>query len=133
MVSTSGRSSISTDGAPAAIGPYSQAVVVDGWVYCSGQIPIVPGDGSLVQGIEAQAKQVLDNLGEVLRAAGCEFSDVVKTTVYLASMSDFAAVNQVYADFFSEPYPARACIEAAALPKNVQVEIDAIARKREVS
>ncbi|MGE4618327.1 MAG: RidA family protein [Planctomycetota bacterium] len=132
-MSTSGRSSISTDGAPAAIGPYSQAVVVDGWVYCSGQIPIVPGDGSLVQGIEAQAKQVLDNLGEVLRAAGCEFSDVVKTTVYLASMSDFVAVNQVYADFFSEPYPARACIEAAALPKNVQIEIDAIARKREVS
>lgn len=125
------RCAISTEGAPSAIGPYSQAIEVDGWVYCSGQIPIVPQDGSVVHGIEAQTEQVLTNLGEVLAAAGCEFSDVVKTTVYLSDMGNFVAMNEKYAQFFTEPFPARACIEAAALPKGVKVEVDAIARKRE--
>ena len=124
---------IHTDKAPAAIGPYSQAVEVDGWVYCSGQIPIVPADGSILRSIEDQAHQALRNLGEVLSAAGCGFSDVVKTQVYLADMADFEVVNKVYAQFFSEPFPARACIQAAALPKGVDVEIDAVARKREQS
>lgn len=132
-MATTGRSPISTERAPAAIGPYSQAIDVDGWVYCSGQIPIVPEDGSVVHGIEAQTKQVLVNLGEVLSAAGCDYSDVVKTTIYLSDIGNFVTMNQVYAQFFTEPYPARACIEAAALPKNVKVEIDAIARKRATS
>ena len=132
-MATTGRSPISTERAPAAIGPYSQAIDVDGWVYCSGQIPIVPEDGSVVHGIEAQTKQVLVNLGEVLSAAGCDYSDVVKTTIYLSDIGNFVAMNQVYAQVFTEPFPARACIEAAALPKNVKVEIDAIARKRATS
>jgi len=132
-LATTGRSPISTERAPAAIGPYSQAIDVDGWVYCSGQIPIVPEDGSVVHGIEAQTKQVLVNLGEVLSAAGCDYSDVVKTTIYLSDIGNFVTMNQVYAQFFTEPFPARACIEAAALPKNVKVEIDAIARKRATS
>ena len=125
------RKAIHTDLAPKAIGPYSQALEVDGWVYCSGQIPIVPEDGSIVRGVEQQAHQALKNLGEVLQAADCSFGDVVKTQVYLADMADFDVVNKVYSQFFIEPYPARACIQAAALPKGVDVEIDAVARKRE--
>ncbi|MEE2890320.1 MAG: RidA family protein [Planctomycetota bacterium] len=132
-MSTTGRSVISTDGAPAAMGPYSQAIEVDRWVFCSGQIAVVPADGSIVEGIEQQTKQVLLNLGEVLKAAGCGFSDVVKSTVFLSDMNNFSAMNEIYAQYFSEPFPARVCIEAAALPKNVQVEIDAIAWKRDVS
>ena len=132
-MSTTGRNVISTDGAPAAIGPYSQAIEVDRWVYCSGQIPIDPADGSLVNGIEQQTRQVLINLGEVLRAAGCDYSDVVKTTVYLSDIGNFMAMNQTYSQFFIEPFPARACIEASALPKNVQIEIDAVAWKREAN
>jgi 2-iminobutanoate/2-iminopropanoate deaminase len=127
----SARKAIHTDQAPAAIGPYSQALEVDGWVYCSGQIPIIPEDGSIARGIEDQAHQALKNLGEVLQAAGCGFGDVVKTQVYLSDMADFEVVNRVYAQFFTEPFPARACIQAAALPKGVDVEIDAVARKRE--
>ncbi|MDE0959718.1 MAG: RidA family protein [Planctomycetota bacterium] len=127
------RVAVNTDEAPAAIGPYSQAMVVDGWVYCSGQIPIVPKDGSVAQGIQDQTHQVLVNLQQVLAEAGSDFSEVVKTTVYLSSMSNFTVMNEIYAQFFEPPFPARACIEAAALPKGVQVEIDAIARKREVS
>jgi len=132
-MSSTERVAIQTDGAPAAIGPYSQAVEMDGWVYCSGQIPIIPADGSVAQGIEDQTRQVLVNLGQVLGAAGCDFSDVVKTTVYLSSIASFGRMNEVYADFFEAPFPARACIEAAALPKGVEVEIDAIARKRDLT
>ena len=130
-MSDSLRKAIHTDQAPKAIGPYSQAMEVDGWVYCSGQIPIVPEDGSIAHGIENQAHQALNNLGEVLKAAGCGFEDVVKTQVYLSDMADFEAVNRVYAEFFTDPFPARACIQAAALPKGVDVEVDAVARKRE--
>ncbi|RTZ91505.1 MAG: hypothetical protein DSY92_04355 [Planctomycetota bacterium] len=125
------RVPISSDNAPAAIGPYSQGVSVDGWVYCSGQIPIIPADGSVAQGIKDQTRQVLENLGQVLSAADCDFSNVIKTTVYLSDMATFSQMNEVYAQYFEVPYPARACVEAAALPKGVQVEIDAIARKRD--
>ncbi len=125
------RVPISSDNAPAAIGPYSQGVSIDGWVYCSGQIPIIPADGSVAQGIKNQTRQVLENLGQVLSAADCDFSNVIKTTVYLADMATFSQMNEVYAQYFEVPYPARACVEAAALPKGVQVEIDAIARKRD--
>ena len=102
-------------------------------MYCSGQIPIVPADGSILRNIEDQAHQALKNLGEVLSAGGCGFSDVVKTQVYLSDMADFEVVNKVYSQFFNEPFPARACIQAAALPKGVDVEIDAVARKRDQS
>jgi len=125
------RVPISSDNAPAAIGPYSQGVSIDGWVYCSGQIPIIPADGSVAQGIKNQTRQVLENLGQVLSAADCDFSNVIKTTVYLSDMATFSQMNEVYAQYFEVPYPARACVEAAALPKGVQVEIDAIARKRD--
>mgnify|MGYP001076601845 FL=1 len=125
------RVAISSDNAPAAIGPYSQGISVDGWVYCSGQIPIIPADGSVAQGIKDQTRQVLENLGQVLAAADCDFSNVIKTTVYLSDMATFSQMNEVYAQYFEVPYPARACVEASALPKGVQVEIDAIARKRD--
>jgi 2-iminobutanoate/2-iminopropanoate deaminase len=121
---------IATDQAPAAIGPYSQAVKATGktTIYCSGQIPLIPGTGELVEGdITAQCKQVMANLQAVLRAAGAEFSDVVKTTIYLEDMADFAAVNEVYGSYFDDKPPARATVAVRELPKSVQVEIDAIA------
>lgn len=119
--------------APAAIGPYSQAIAVapGEMVFCSGQIPLDPVSGQLVDGdVSAQAEQVLANLGAVLLAAGCTFADVVRTTIYLKSMDDFAAVNAVYATRFAENPPARATVEVARLPRDVAVEIDAIAIKR---
>ncbi|MBM3749875.1 MAG: RidA family protein [Acidimicrobiia bacterium] len=119
---------ISTSEAPAAIGPYSQAIKVGDFLYCSGQIPLDPTTGTITEGgITAQTHQVLQNLGAVLRAAGASYDRVVKTTVYLADMGDFAEVNEVYAGYFSAPAPARATIQAAALPKNVRVEIDVVA------
>ena len=120
---------IKTDQAPGAIGPYSQAVAVDGWVFCSGQIPIDPTTGELVSGdIAAQTDQVLKNVAAVLAAAGGALSDVVKTTVFLADMGDFAAMNEVYARHFGDHRPARAAVAVRTLPKNVSVEIEAIAR-----
>jgi 2-iminobutanoate/2-iminopropanoate deaminase len=127
------RSIVRTAQAPAAIGPYSQAVVVpvgDGMnmVFCSGQIPLDPATGALVEGdIAVQTRQVLDNLGAVLAAGGARFSDVVRTTIFLASMDDFGAVNAVYGERFPNDPPARATIQAARLPKDARVEIDAIA------
>lgn len=122
---------ISTSEAPAAIGPYSQAIRAGDFLYCSGQIPLDPTTGTITEGgITAQAHQVLQNLGAVLRAAGVSYDRVVKTTVYLADMGDFAEVNEVYAGYFSAPAPARATIQAAALPKNVRVEIDVVAYLR---
>lgn len=121
---------ISTDQAPAAIGPYSQAVKATGTttIYCSGQIPLIPGTGELLEGdVTAQCKQVMTNLQAVLKAAGAEFSDVVKTTIYLEDMADFAAVNEVYGSYFDDNPPARATVAVRELPKSVQVEIDAIA------
>ena len=121
---------ITTDKAPAAIGPYSQAVKVPcgTMLFCSGQIPLDPKTMEVV-GTDAreQTKQVMDNLGAVLKEAGVDFSNVVKTTIFLADMSDFVAVNEVYAAYFDDNPPARAAVQAARLPKDVRVQIDAIA------
>ena len=115
--------------APKAIGPYSQAVVVDGMVYTAGQIPLDPKTGGIVGKTTAeQAEQVFKNLGAILKAAGSGLDQVVKTTVYLVDMADFPAMNEVYAKYFPTHKPARSTIQAAALPKAVRVEIDAIAR-----
>lgn len=126
------RNIVRTAHAPAAIGPYSQAVVVpvgdQRMVFCSGQIAIDPATGAVVEGdVAAQTRQVLDNLGAVLAAAGASFASVVKTTVFLVDMADFATVNEIYAERFSHDPPARATVAAAALPRNVRVEIEAIA------
>jgi len=123
------RKIVNTDRAPAAVGPYSQAVVVDGWAWVSGQIPIDPATGALVEGdIGVQARRSLDNVAAILSAAGCRLEDVVRATVYLVDMDDFAAVNAVYAEFFGDLRPARACVEVSRLPKGARVEIDAVAR-----
>lgn len=120
---------ISTNGAPAAIGPYSQAVELNGTLFISGQIPVNPATGEMPQGIEAQTRQVLKNIGAILEADGLTYNDVVKTTVMIANMADFAAMNAVYAEFFTQDKPARVCFQAAALPKNALVEIEAVAGK----
>ena len=120
---------IHTDHAPAAIGPYSQAIVTDGWVFCSGQIPLDPDTMELVGGtIDEQTDRALSNLSEVLQAAGSSLQHVVKTTVFLADMNDFAAMNKVYEKQFGEHRPARAAVQAAALHKFCNVEIECIAR-----
>jgi 2-iminobutanoate/2-iminopropanoate deaminase len=125
------RTRVQTDGAPAAIGPYSQAIIVDGYVYTAGQIALDPASGELVSGgVEAQAERVLQNVRAVLEAAGCGMHDVVKTTMYLADIADFVKVNEIYAKYFDEPYPARSALQAGALPKGALVEIDTIARLR---
>lgn len=122
------REVIHTDSAPAAIGPYSQAIVVNGLVYTSGQTPLVPGTKSLVEGdIQAQTRQVLDNVKAILEAAGISMAKVVKTTVYLQSMSDFAAMNEVYASYFGDKPPARTTVAVAGLPLGAHVEIEAVA------
>jgi 2-iminobutanoate/2-iminopropanoate deaminase len=121
---------IHTANAPAAIGPYSQAIAAGNTIYVSGQIPIDPATGIFAgDDIVTQTRQSLTNLKSILAAAGADMSDVVKTTVYLAHMEDFAAMNQVYAEFFSAPYPARAAFEVACLPKNALVEIECVAVK----
>ncbi|QQS51411.1 MAG: RidA family protein [Bacteroidota bacterium] len=121
---------VSTTEAPSAIGPYSQAVEINGMVFLSGQIPIDPKTGEIVPGgIQPQTEQVLKNIGAVLKAAGLDYSDVVKTTCFLKDMNDFAAMNQVYARFFVENQPARAAVEVARLPKDVQIEIELIGVK----
>jgi len=117
--------------APRAIGPYSQAVDAGDYVFLSGQVPIDPKTGELVAGdIAVQTDRVLDNLGAVLEAAGCSFSDVVKTTIYLADLGDFQAVNETYGKRFTADPPARATVQVSALPKGARVEIDAIAKRR---
>jgi 2-iminobutanoate/2-iminopropanoate deaminase len=122
------KSPVQTDRAPAAIGPYSQAVKVGSLVFCSGQIAIDPATGALVDGgVEAEARQVLHNLGEVLRAAGASFDEVVRTTIYLCDLGDFQSVNAIYAEHFPGVAPARATVEVSALPRGARVEIDAIA------
>ena len=120
---------IATEHAPAAVGPYSQAVEAGGTVYVSGQVPLVPATGQLVDGgIQAQAEQALRNVGAILEAAGLGYADVVKTTVLLADIADFAAVNEVYARFFTGPVlPARAAFQVVALPLGAGVEIEAVA------
>jgi 2-iminobutanoate/2-iminopropanoate deaminase len=123
------RQAISTTGAPAAIGPYSQAIAIDGLVFCSGQLGLDPATGELVEGVEAQAERSLRNLTAVLDAAGLTWADVVKTTIFLADIGDFGAVNAVYGRFMPDPPPARSTVEVAALPKGGLVEIEAIARR----
>lgn len=119
---------VHTDHAPAAIGPYSQAVVAGGMVYCSGQIPMDPATGALIDGdVTAQTHRVLRNLSAVLEAAGSGLEHVVKCTVFLKSMDDFAAMNAVYAEHFGDARPARAAVQVSRLPRDVDVEIDAIA------
>jgi 2-iminobutanoate/2-iminopropanoate deaminase len=119
---------VTTPNAPGAIGPYSQAIRAGDFVFLSGQIPLNSGTGQLVAGgIVEQTHQVLKNLGAVLEAAGTSYAGVVKTTVYLADMGEFAAMNEIYGTYFSSPAPARATVQAARLPRDVRVEIDAIA------
>lgn len=120
--------SVSTKNAPAAIGPYSQAVKAGGFLFVSGQIPVNPTDGSIPEGVEAQSRQAFTNLGGILEAGGSSLSAVVKTTLFIRSMSEFAKVNAVYADFFGKPFPARSCVEVSALPKGVLIETEAIAK-----
>jgi len=125
------RQAVTSAGAPAAIGPYSQAIAVDETVYCSGQIGLDPVTGELADGVEAQAERALRNLIAVLDAAGVTIADVVKTTIFLTDMGDFAAVNAVYATFVPDPPPARSTVAVAALPKGALVELEAIARRPE--
>jgi 2-iminobutanoate/2-iminopropanoate deaminase len=122
------KSAISSPDAPKAIGPYSQAVRAGQFLFASGQIPLDPATGAVVEGdISAQTRRVMENLGAVLASAGLSFAHVVRTTVFLADMGEFAAVNEVYGKYFSEPYPARATVQVARLPRDVRVEIDLIA------
>lgn len=118
---------VSTEKAPAAIGPYSQATISGGLVYTSGQIAIIPETGELAAGLEAQANQVFKNLTELLKAAGSDMSKVIKTTVFIKHMDDFAAINAIYAQYFTQPFPARSCVEVARLPKDVLIECEVIA------
>lgn len=121
-----------TDEAPAAIGPYSQAVTVDGdWIYTSGQIPLDPTTGEMVtDGFAAQARQVMRNLERVLDACGCTFSDVVKTTIYVTDLGNFPVLNEIYGEAMGSHRPARSTVQVAALPKGAEVEVDMVAKKR---
>ncbi|XP_075896855.1 2-iminobutanoate/2-iminopropanoate deaminase-like [Nelusetta ayraudi] len=122
------RRVINTVKAPAPIGPYSQAVLVDRTLYISGQVGMDPASGQLVEGgVQAQTRQSLVNMGEILKASGCSYDNVVKTTVLLASIDDFTAVNDIYTQFFTSNYPARAAYQVSALPKGALVEIEAVA------
>lgn len=117
---------ISTDKAPAAIGPYSQAIVTGGMLFCSGQIPLDPVTGEIPEGVEAQAEQALTNVKNLIESAGASIDNVVKTTVFIKDMNDFAKINEIYAKYFTEPFPARSCVEVARLPKDVLLEVEAI-------
>ena len=122
------KQAISADGAPKAIGPYSQAIRVGQMLFLSGQVALDPATGQIVEGdVAAQTHRAMKNLAGVLKAAGLTFADVARTTIYLADMNDFAKVNEVYGSYFSEPYPARATVQVARLPRDARVEIDAIA------
>ena len=122
------NSVISTKAAPAAIGPYSQGVKSQGLLFCSGQIAIDPATGAIVEGgIEAQTKRVCENVMALLKEAGVEPSSVVKTTVFITDMNDFPKVNEIYASYFAEPFPARSCVGVASLPKGALVEIEVVA------
>ena len=120
---------ISTTNAPAAIGPYSQAIEVNGMVFASGQIPVNPATGEIPEGIEAQAEQVLNNVKNLLAAAGASMEQVVKTTVFIQNMDDFGKVNEIYATYFTGAFPARSCVEVARLPKDLLIEVEVTAIK----
>lgn len=117
---------IHTEKAPAAIGPYSQAIQAGDFIYVSGQIPVNPETGEMVEGIEKQTEQVLKNLQAILTEANTDFSQVVKFTIYLESMDNFATVNEIYGNYLQQPYPARACVEVSRLPKDALVEMDVV-------
>lgn len=121
---------INSELAPAAAGPYSQAIEAGEMVFVSGQLPVQLADGQIPEGIEAQARTSLNNVVEVLKAAGCTMDDVVKTTVFLSDIANFGVVNGIYAEYFEAPYPARSCFQVGALPKGSLVEVEAIAVKR---
>jgi 2-iminobutanoate/2-iminopropanoate deaminase len=129
-MNATGKRAVSTAEAPQAIGPYSQAVVAGDLIFLSGQIPLDPNRGRLIEGsIEDETRQVLKNLQAVLAAEGLRMDAIVRTTVYLTNLEDFPRVNQTYAEFFTEPYPARATVQVSALPRGAKVEIDAIAKR----
>ena len=117
---------ISTDKAPAAIGPYSQAIKSGNMLFCSGQIPVDPETGIIPDGVKAQAEQALTNVKNLIAAAGSSIDNVIKTTVFIKDMNDFAVINEIYAKYFTEPFPARSCVEVARLPKDVLLEVEAI-------
>ena len=117
---------ISTDKAPAAIGPYSQAIRSGNMLFCSGQIPVDPETGIIPEGVKAQAEQALTNVKNLIAAAGSSIDNVIKTTVFIKDMNDFAVINEIYARYFTEPFPARSCVEVARLPKDVLLEVEAI-------
>ena len=117
---------IKTSNAPAAIGPYSQAIVVGNMLFTSGQIPIDPKTGEIPEGVEAQARQALTNVKNLIEAAGASIDNVVKTTVFIKNMDDFAKINEIYAQYFTEPFPAHSCVEVARLPKDVLLEVETI-------
>lgn len=120
---------IESGNAPKAIGPYSQAMLVDDTLYVSGNIPVNPATGDVADGIVNQSKQVFENMKAVLNEAGMDFENVVKTTAFLTDLSNFATFNEIYASYFVAPYPARSCVEVSKLPKNVLVEVECIAKK----
>ncbi len=120
---------ISTSNAPAAIGPYSQAIEVNGMVYTSGQIPVNPATGEIADSIEGQARQVMENVKNLLEAAGTSMGNVVKTTVFIKDMNDFGKINEIYAEYFEGACPASSCVEVARLPKDVLMEMEAVAVK----
>lgn len=117
---------IKTTNAPAAIGPYSQAVISGNMLYTSGQIPVDPATGNIPDGVAAQANQAFTNLKNLIAASGGDIANTIKTTVFIKNISDFAAINEIYATYFTEPFPARSCVEVARLPKDVLLEVEAI-------
>ncbi len=118
---------VKTNNAPAAIGPYSQAIISGNTVFASGQIPVNPSNGEIPEGVEAQANQAFTNVKNLLEAAGTSIEKVIKTTVFIQNMDDFGKINEIYASYFTEPFPARSCVEVAKLPKGVLLEVEAIA------
>ncbi len=127
MVKNMAKEIIATTKAPGAVGPYVQAIKANGMVYCSGQLGIDPATGKLAEGVEAQAHQSMKNMGAILAEAGCDYSSVVKTTIFLADMDDFAKVNEIYKSYFGEEFPARSCVQVAKLPLGGLVEVECIA------
>ncbi|MCD8021650.1 MAG: RidA family protein [Lachnospiraceae bacterium] len=123
------KKAISTDKAPAAIGPYSQAIETNGFVFTSGVIPVVPSTGEIPEGVEAQAEQAFANLAALLEASGTSIEHAIKTTVFIKEMNDFGKINEIYAKYFTGIFPARSCVEVARLPKDVLLEVEAIAVK----
>ncbi|WP_304152912.1 RidA family protein [Megamonas hypermegale] len=120
---------IQTNSAPAAVGPYSQAVETDNFVFASGQIALNPATGEMAEGIEAQAHQALKNAQAVIAASGAKWENVIKTTVFITNINDFGKVNEIYATYFKQPYPARSCVEVSKLPKGALIEVEVIAAK----